>query len=145
MTEIIKFHMHACAMHHFSSCTTSSEATSSMCKVPSVSSQPGAHNGPQQDGALPSHNPLGIRPLELNTVMPGLLPLGLLLVAQPQSNPSNPLLPLLPQKLKNKILKREYIDFTDLLSSNMYPVHTPSSDCKMVNLPRLQSSPLLET
>ena len=36
-------------------------------------------------------------------------------------------LPPLLQKLRTKILKREYVDFTDLLSSNMYPVHTSSS------------------
>ena len=36
VTEIIKFRIHARAMHHFSSRTTSYEATSSMRKVPIV-------------------------------------------------------------------------------------------------------------
>ena len=63
----------------------------------------------------------------MNTVTPSLLPPSLRLVAQPQSNPTDQHLPPLPQKLRNKILKREYVDFTDLLSSSMYPVHTCSS------------------
>ena len=103
------------------------ENTAELLSPVSVSSLPGAQNGLQQDGVLPSGNPLGTRPLEVNTVMPGLLPSSLLPVACPQSNPSDPHMPPLPQKLKNKILKREYVDFTDLLSSNMYPVHTSSS------------------
>ena len=41
----------------------------------------------------------------MNTVTPGLLPSTLLPVARPQSNPSDPHLLPLPQKLKNKILK----------------------------------------
>ena len=67
------------------------------------------------------------RPLQVNTVTPGLLPPNLLPVAQPQSNLTHQHLPPLLQKLRNKILKHEYVDFTDLLSSNMYPVHTSSS------------------
>ena len=40
VTEIIKFRMHARAMHHFSSRTTSYEATSSMRKVPALGVHP---------------------------------------------------------------------------------------------------------
>lgn len=103
------------------------EITTNLLSPVSASSLPRAHDGLQQNGVLPSSNPLGTRPLEVNTVTPGLLPPSLLPVTQPQSNLTDQHLPPLPQKLRNKILKREYVDFTDLLSSNMYPVHTSSS------------------
>ena len=103
------------------------EINTALLSPVSASSQPRAHDSFQQNGVLPSSNSLGPRPLEVNTVTPGLLPLSLLPVAQPQSNPADQHLPPLPQKLKHKILKREYVDFIDLLSSNMYPVHTSSS------------------
>ena len=45
----------------------------------------------------------------------------------PQANATDPGLPSLAQKLRNKIIKREYIDFTDLLSSNLYPVHSSTT------------------
>ena len=109
------------------SCRPAGENTTALVSLVSTSSQLGAHDGIQQDGVLSSCNPLGTRPLEMNPVTPGLLPSSLLPVTQPQSNPTDPALLPLPQKLKNKILKREYVDFTDLLSSNMYPVHTCSS------------------
>ena len=49
-----------------------------------------------------------------------------------QARPANvnvidPSLPSLPHKLRNKILKREYIDFNDPLSANMYPIHTSAT------------------
>ena len=81
------------------------ENTAELLSPVSVSSQPGAQNALQQDGVLSSCNPLVTRPLEVSTVMPGLLPSSLLPVAHPQSNPLDPHLPPLPQKLKNKILK----------------------------------------
>ena len=52
---------------------------------------------------------------------------GPLQVHSGHGNVSNPSLPSLPLKLKNRILKREYIDFNDLLSANLYPVHTSTS------------------
>ena len=103
------------------------ENTAELLSPVSVSSQPGAQNALQQDGVLSSCNPSGPRPLEGSTVTPGLLPSSLLPVARLQSNPSDPQLPPLPQKVKNNIIKREYVDFTYLLSSNMFPVHTSSS------------------
>ena len=107
-------------------CCRTAEAINTAFPSPvSASSQPRAQDGLQQNSVPPSANPLGTRPLEVNTVTPGLLPLSQLPVSQPQGNLMDQPLPPLPQKRRNKILKREYIDFTDL-SSNMYPVHTSS-------------------
>lgn len=77
-----------------------------------------------QDG-LPSTVP---RPLSANPdiMVPAELPLVTLPVLPSTSLPTSltdPSLPSLPQKLNTRILKSEYIDFNDLLSSNLYPVH----------------------
>ena len=103
------------------------EIAAALLSPVSASSPPRAQDGLQQNGVLPSPNPLGTRPLDVNTVTPGIFLPSLLLVSQLQSNLMDQHLPPLPLKLRNKILKREYVDLTDLLSSNMYPVHTSSS------------------
>ena len=57
-------------------------------------------------------------PLALAPIIPG---------NHPPANVTDPGLPSLPQKLHNKIIKREYIDVNDLLSSNLYPVHSSAT------------------
>ena len=57
-------------------------------------------------------------PLALAPIIPG---------NHPPANVTDPGLPSLPQKLRNKIIKREYIDFNDLFSSNLYPVHSSAT------------------
>ena len=60
-------------------------------------------------------------------LVPSLLPMALqgslgVTVHQPALQPPHKsTLPPLPEKIRTKITKREYIDFNDLLTDNMYP------------------------
>ena len=69
-----------------------------------------------QDGGTSHHQQLEPSP---PTALHGTVALELPVSArQTQQDPS---LPPLPEKLRTKIMKRDYVDFNDLLSDNMYP------------------------
>ena len=55
------------------SCRPAGEINTALLSPVSASSQPRVHNGSPQNGFLPSSNALRTRPLEVNTVTPGLL------------------------------------------------------------------------
>ena len=75
-----------------------------------------AGSGQNQDGGTSQHHELEPSPPAAlhGTAVSG-LPVS---ACQTQQDPS---LPPLPEKPRTKIMKREYVDFSDLLSDKMYP------------------------